>query len=207
MLDNTAPLKEKLDHGRVKKFGNNVGSKSGLSYLEGHDVIREMNAVFDFQWARHTEDLRVCHEGQTNDGKHLVAYTARVRVIVNIDGVSVSRDGIGFGSGISRISVADAHESAAKEAETDATKRACMTLGDRFGLALYDKEQANVTKERNVRAEKVKLVQLVSSELRLTFEQAATLVQAELADTPFESLADPEQWGKELITRRKETST
>ncbi|MDM7954732.1 MAG: Rad52/Rad22 family DNA repair protein [Cyanobium sp. CZS 25K] len=33
-----------------------------------------------------------------------------------------------------------AHESALKEAETDAMKRALMTFGHPFGLALYDKQ-------------------------------------------------------------------
>jgi hypothetical protein len=37
-----------------------------------------------------------------------------------------------------------AHESALKEAETDAMKRALMTFGNQFGLALYDKTQENV---------------------------------------------------------------
>jgi DNA repair and recombination protein RAD52 len=31
-----------------------------------------------------------------------------------------------------------------KEAETDARKRALMTFGNQFGLALYDKDQTNV---------------------------------------------------------------
>ena len=34
----------------------------------------------------------------------------------------------------------DAHERALKAAETDATKRALVTFGGRFGLMLYDKE-------------------------------------------------------------------
>ena len=38
-----------------------------------------------------------------------------------------------------------AHESALKEAETDATKRALMTFGNPFGLALYDKQQRQVS--------------------------------------------------------------
>lgn len=38
-----------------------------------------------------------------------------------------------------------AHESALKEAETDAMKRALMTFGNPFGLALYDKQQREVT--------------------------------------------------------------
>jgi DNA repair and recombination protein RAD52 len=42
------------------------------------------------------------------------------------------------------VDLGQAHESAIKEAETDAMKRALMTFGNPFGLALYDKEQANV---------------------------------------------------------------
>jgi hypothetical protein len=38
-----------------------------------------------------------------------------------------------------------AHESALKEAETDAMKRALMTFGNPFGLALYDKAQRQVS--------------------------------------------------------------
>ena len=38
---------------------------------------------------------------------------------------------------------ADAHESAIKEAETDAMKRALRSFGNTFGLALYDKNVAD----------------------------------------------------------------
>ena len=48
---------------------------------------------------------------------------------------------------------ADAHERALKSAETDATKRALATFGNRFGLALYDKEQAGVTANEPVQHE------------------------------------------------------
>jgi len=37
-----------------------------------------------------------------------------------------------------------AHESALKEAETDAMKRALMTFGNAFGLARDDKQQRQV---------------------------------------------------------------
>jgi hypothetical protein len=45
----------------------------------------------------------------------------------------------------------EAHESAIKEAETDAMKRALSTFGNPFGLALYDKEQQNVRGRRRKR--------------------------------------------------------
>ncbi|MFM9102460.1 MAG: Rad52/Rad22 family DNA repair protein [Cyanobium sp.] len=43
------------------------------------------------------------------------------------------------------VDLGQAHESALKEAETDAMKRALMTFGNPFGLALYDKQQREVT--------------------------------------------------------------
>jgi Recombination DNA repair protein (RAD52 pathway) len=54
------------------------------------------------------------------------------------------REGCGAGHGID-IDLGQAHESALKEAETDAMKRALMTFGNAFGLALYDKQQREVT--------------------------------------------------------------
>ncbi|MCR9130756.1 MAG: RAD52 family DNA repair protein [Alphaproteobacteria bacterium] len=64
---------------------------------------------------------------------------ARVRVTAH----SVVREGCGSGHGIG-VDLGEAHESAIKEAETDAMKRALMTFGNPFGLALYDKSRANV---------------------------------------------------------------
>ncbi len=43
------------------------------------------------------------------------------------------------------VDLGQAHQSALKEAETDAMKRALMTFGNPFGLALYDKRQREVT--------------------------------------------------------------
>jgi hypothetical protein len=56
----------------------------------------------------------------------------------------VIREGSGAGHGID-ADLGQAHESAIKEAETDAMKRALMTFGNQFGLALYDKQQREVT--------------------------------------------------------------
>src|SRR4051812_31969840 len=68
---------------------------------------------------------------------------AKVSIRVQTAGIGVNRDGCGYGSGIDK-DIGQAHESAIKEAETDAMKRALMTFGNPFGLALYDKDQANV---------------------------------------------------------------
>ena len=53
----------------------------------------------------------------------------------------------GIGTGFGRAPAPEvAHDMALKAAETDATKRALATFGNPFGLALYDKDQAHVTK-------------------------------------------------------------
>jgi hypothetical protein len=62
---------------------------------------------------------------------------------VRAGGQAIVREGTGYGSGIDADDGA-AHESAVKEAETDAMKRGMMTFGNPFGLALYDKTQAEV---------------------------------------------------------------
>jgi len=78
-------------------------------------------------------------------GHRCVTYTARVRITVTAGGLTpLVREGSGAGHGID-TDLGQGHESAIKEAETDAMKRALMTLGNSFGLALYDKQQREVT--------------------------------------------------------------
>jgi Recombination DNA repair protein (RAD52 pathway) len=120
----------------------------GYNYVEGWHAIAEANRIFGFDgWDRETIEMVQLGEPE-QDGKAnwRVAYRCRVRITVRADGDKITRDGTGYGSGIVK-DIRDAHESAAKEAETDAMKRALMTFGNPFGLALYDKEQANVVSE------------------------------------------------------------
>ncbi|RYY67689.1 MAG: hypothetical protein EOO12_00085 [Chitinophagaceae bacterium] len=141
-----AELEKPLDRSSVKER-KQAGRK--LSYVEGWHVIAEANRIFGFDgWDRETVSLT-----ETNrDLVHLtgdngpydqwrVGYIAKVRVTVG----SVVREGTGYGSGMGKPeALGDAVEGAIKEAETDAMKRALMTFGNPFGLALYDKTQANV---------------------------------------------------------------
>lgn len=111
-----------------------------VSYIEGWHAIAEANRIFGFDgWNRETVELRQLGEPREVNGKIRVDYMARVRIRVG----EIVRDGCGFGQGIDKDH-GQAHESALKEAETDAMKRALMTFGNPFGLALYDKTQANV---------------------------------------------------------------
>lgn len=114
-----------------------------LSYIEGWHAIAEANRIFGFDgWDRETVEIKQLGEPREIDGKQRVSYMARVRITVRA-GPPIVRDGCGYGSGIDR-DLGQAHESALKEAETDAMKRALMTFGNPFGLALYDKSGDNI---------------------------------------------------------------
>jgi DNA recombination protein Rad52 len=129
-------------------------SQSGreLSYIEGWHAIAEANRIFGFDaWSRQTIELTCIAEKERAIGKDRapgwgVSYLARVRVTVG----DLVREGCGTGHGIDR-DLGQAHESALKEAETDAMKRALMTFGNPFGLALYDKTRAHVSDEPTTR--------------------------------------------------------
>ncbi len=136
-LDLTAPLLKS----HVKK------NPRGYDYIEGWMAIAEANRIFGFEgWDRETVDMRQLGEPEQVNGNWRVAYHCRVRVTVRAGEVVIIRDGSGYGSGIGK-DIRDVHESATKEAETDAMKRALMTFGNPFGLALYDKAKANVAEE------------------------------------------------------------
>jgi len=114
-----------------------------LSYVEGWHVIAEANRIFGFDgWDRETVWAERVWEDGRRDPK-ACAYAARVRVRVRAGETLVCRDGSGVGQGTG-VTLGEAHESALKEAETDAMKRAFMTFGNLFGLALYDREQRGV---------------------------------------------------------------
>ena len=130
-------LSKKLDPKHVK--GRTQGG-SQVQYIEGWHAIAEANRIFGYgEWTRETVELRQLGDPREVSGKIRVEYLARVRITVD----GVVRDGCGFGQGIDK-DVGQAHESAVKEAETDAMKRALMAFGNPFGLALYDKSRENV---------------------------------------------------------------
>lgn len=134
-------------------------SNRSFSYLEGWHVIAEANRIFGFDgWQRETIELKCVCERERNIGRDGrtgwgVTYTAKVRIQVG-DGSTAQliREGSGAGHGID-ADLGQAHESALKEAETDAMKRALMTFGNPFGLALYDKQQRQVIDTMTHRAE------------------------------------------------------
>ncbi len=148
-----ACLSAPLDRAKVRQREQ---GRSKVSYLEGWQVIAEANLIFGFDgWQRETIEVRCVNQserpiGARGTGREArpgwgVTYTARVRITVGEGpGAQVIREGSGAGHGID-TDLGQAHESALKEAETDAMKRALMTFGNPFGLALYDKQQRQVT--------------------------------------------------------------
>lgn len=144
----SAKLQQSAVHSR-KQGGRDV------SYIEGWHAIAEANRIFGFDgWTRETIDIKCVSERERPIGKDKkegfgVSYIAKVRIVATAGDSLVMREGVGAGHGIDQ-DLGQAHESAIKEAETDAMKRALMTFGNPFGLALYDKQQANVAHESGV---------------------------------------------------------
>ena len=137
---------------RAKLNGDNIRTREWngrtLSYIEGWHALSEANRIFGFDgWNRETVDLRcIVESGQRAQHPHC-AYIAKVRISVQAGEEQVVREGTGAGYSAAG-SLAEAHALAAKEAETDATKRALATFGNPFGLALYDREQKNVRRAK-----------------------------------------------------------
>lgn len=157
-------LSKKLDPKYVKdppkgKYGE---------YIEGHHVIREANRIFGFEgWSDEVVSLQLTNATQSGEMHH-VGYIATVSVVVD----RTRHVGVGHGQGHGR-SEGDAHDSAVKEAETDAIKRALRKFGDPFGLALYDKTKANVGVERDPKAVADSLIDVMDkAKTRPDFEKA-----------------------------------
>jgi len=135
-------LQEKLDATKVKP-PSQYGPKG--DYLEGWHVIAEANRIFGFDgWSYEVLEANCVAQqpraiGQQKRDGFGVTYVSKVRVLVS----GVMREDYGAGHGYD-VDLGLAHESAIKEAVTDALKRALRTFGNTFGLALYDKTRANV---------------------------------------------------------------
>lgn len=138
-------LNQELDSSRIKT--RDKGNIS-LSYIEGHDVIETANKVFGFgNWSYSISKLEHVSQEQNQNQNQVICYKAIVKVLVHSENhtLDISREDVGFGTGVAKTQ-ADAHEGAAKEAVTDALKRAMRSFGNQFGNSLYDKtknHQAN----------------------------------------------------------------
>ncbi len=151
--EHLAALSAPLDRANVRQREQ---GRSKVHYLERWQAIAEANRIFGSDgWQRQTIAVRCVAQaerligprGTSRDQKPGwgVTYTARVRVTVTAGGLPpLIREGSGAGHGID-VDLGQAHESALKEAETDAMTRTLMSFGNPFGLALYDKRQREVS--------------------------------------------------------------
>ncbi|MFY9078345.1 Rad52/Rad22 family DNA repair protein [Aliarcobacter cryaerophilus] len=140
-------LNQELDSSRIKT--RDKGNIS-LSYIEGHDVIETANKIFGFgNWSYSISKLEHVSQEQNQNQNHVICYKAIVQVLIHSENhtLDVSREDVGFGTGVAKT-LSDAHEGAAKEAVTDALKRAMRSFGNQFGNSLYDK-----TKNHQVNSE------------------------------------------------------
>ena len=109
--------------------------------------MAEANRIFGFDgWSYTLMDCKPVMQTERKIGKAPnqkdgwgVTYVATVRVMVD----GVTREDVGAGHGYD-VDLGLAHESAIKEAVTDALKRGLRSFGNPFGLALYDKSRDNV---------------------------------------------------------------
>jgi DNA repair and recombination protein RAD52 len=151
-------LQDPLDPANVKPRKGPNGKT--LSYVEGWQVIEEANRIFGWgNWSRETVTIESLHDpvlindpDSPEKGKVVSAFFAKVRITVwSEDGQrSIVREGCGAARGFAKTA-GEAMEQAIKSAETDATKRALVTFGNAFGLALYDREQRQVGKPEDRR--------------------------------------------------------
>ena len=135
-------LNEPILGANVKEREAGWGGKDNtLAYVEGYHVIAEANRIFGFSgWSSETIET-TCVQNEPK----AVSYIAKVRITVG----DVIREGTGAGHG-NQSNHGNNHESAIKEAETDARKRAFMQFGNQFGLSLYNgKDKSWKTNKEN----------------------------------------------------------
>ena len=172
-----------------------------LAYLESWYVINEANRIFGFDgWQSETVQLDCVQSDE-----FCVTYIAKVRVTIG----DVIREGVGAGHGKGKsVNLGDKHESAVKEAESDARKRALMQFGNQFGLSLYDAKKTWKTAKRDRSAEQVQNLAVVAKDAILKATTKAKLDQcAEYLDKRYDEQQIPrEDYNSlsELIKNRQE---
>lgn len=136
-------LQKPLDPSAIKpppqgKFGE---------YVDGYHVITEANRIFghdgwSYEITRLDQTSGQVYELKGNNGpyqQYRCSFLCTVRV--NVGGVVREGAAVGMGNGKPE-NTSDVIESAVKEAETDALKRALRSFGNTFGLALYEKDKS-----------------------------------------------------------------
>lgn len=137
-------LLKPIDPARVGKDGK------GFSHVEAWDIRKRMNQIFGFgKWSSAVEEMILTTEKEvtTRQGKPAwyVVYRAKCSVRVG-DTFPDACEYVEWAAGDATNPVlGDAHDQAIKTAESQAFKRACVNLGDQFGLSLYKNGSTEAT--------------------------------------------------------------
>jgi DNA repair and recombination protein RAD52 len=200
--EQTKLLSAKLDPAHIKP-PKDYGPKG--DYIEGWHAIAEANRIFAFDgWSYTVREIKCVSERDRPIGKQQkpgfgVTYTALVRTVIG----QSEREDVGAGHGYD-VDCGLAHESAIKEAVTDALKRALRTFGNQFGLALYDKSRENVGEPEPVATLPKKDARAVYSALSLGLKQCGTVedLAAFWRDKQADIAALPPDWRQNLTTEK-----
>ena len=148
-----------------------------LSYIEGWSAIDSANRIFGHgNWSYLVNRLEFIGQRDVTNRSGREGWEVAYYAVVHLNVGDAHYEDTGYGSGTDYNSPFSAHESATKEAVTDALKRCFKNLGYVFGLALYDKTQEHVDRgEGEKQPESVSLVQPpATDEDRKGFEDAMT---------------------------------
>lgn len=122
-----------------------VDKKQGkLAYMAQHEVRAELTRIFGYgNWDAQTEEMSFLWESSIQkDGKEYwrACYYARVRVNIRDYWGNPVASFIGAHAEANSIlpDRGEAHAMAVSSVESYAMRRAVISLGDRFGLGLYD---------------------------------------------------------------------
>lgn len=123
---------------------NRVRKAQGMNHLEAFDVRTWLNRVFGFGgWSIETLALDLVREGptKTQQGRDAwaVLYRAQVRLTIRDPhgNMLATFDDAAAGHAI-LPDLGDAHDFAMKTSLSQALKRCAVSLGDQFGLSLYN---------------------------------------------------------------------
>lgn len=198
-----AELERKLDPKHVRP-AKQFGPKG--DYIEGWHAMAEANRIFGHgEWSYTVQKCDPVMQQERKVGKAQkdgwgVTYVATVQVIVG----GVIREDVGAGHGYD-ADLGLAHESAIKEAVTDALKRALRGFGNPFGLALYDKTREHVGIDAPTTNEAITSIMSAKTldELKSTFTELYKKHQAVADD---QEVVAAKEVRKQQLTEQKDAA-
>lgn len=174
-------------------------------YVDAYHVICEANRIFKHDgWSYTITSLMQCSRVETADRRGDAQVRVAYRCTVLAEAGGARREGAAVGTGMAKPeNEGDAHESAIKEAETDALKRALRSFGNTFGLALYDKTKANV-QAPTVNEDQITELQNIMEQLNFPVGEFLKVSKIkDLRELPAEKFEGAKAWINNQVSERK----